>query len=584
MKEEIVKLQFLLKKYKITAYLVPTSDFHNSEYLSDYFKEREFLSGFTGSAGTLLVTQEDAFLWTDGRYFIQAEKELSPSGITLFKTGEEGVLTIKEFLSENLKSGDTLAFDGRVITADTVLEWEKLLPKVKLVSKNLVDLVWDARPSLPENQIFELEEKFSGEKRIDKLQKVREKIKASGCNAHLLSSLDDIAWLLNLRGNDIKNTPVFLAYLYIAEKDATLFISPKSISEEIKCSLEGDNIAVKPYSDAFKEIKGLSKGKVTLLDFNSVSYELLKNLKGKTVNGENPTLLLKAIKNPTEIENLKLCHIKDGVAVTKFMMWIKENCGNITEISAADHLESLRKENENFLSPSFDTISAFNANGAMVHYSATPETDTPIGKNGLLLVDSGGQYLEGTPDITRTFVLGKISDKAKLHYTLVLCGMLNLMEAKFLYGCDGKNLDILARKELWKYGLDYKHGTGHGVGYLLSVHEGPNAFRYRGNSAVFEEGMVTTDEPGFYLENEYGIRIENELLCKKDIKNEYGQFMAFETLTCAPIDIDGVDTSIMTDEQKKALNGYHQWVFEKLSPYFEGEDLEKLKYYTRKLL
>jgi len=581
LKQEILKLQAVLKRHKISAYLVPTSDYHNSEYLSDYFKEREFLSGFTGSAGTLLVTQNDAFLWTDGRYFIQAEKELSGSGITLFKMGEEGVLNIRDFLAKNLKHSDTLAFDGKLFPTDIVLKYKELFPKIK--SLNLVDFVWKERPSLPENEIFELSEEFSGESRKEKLKRVWAKVKEFNCNAHLISSLDDIAWLLNLRGNDVKNTPVFLSYLYITESNIVLFASLKSISAEIKANLEKDNITIMPYSDAFKQVKKLSKGKTTLIDFNSVNYELFKNISGKTVNSENPTLLMKAIKNPVEVENLKSCHIKDGIAVTKFMMWIKENCGNTTEISASDYLEDLRKQGDNYISPSFDTISAFNENGAIVHYSATPETDTIIGKNGLLLVDSGGQYLDGTTDITRTFILGEISDKAKLHYTLVLCGMLNLMSAKFLYGCDGKNLDILVRKPLWQYGLDYKHGTGHGVGYLLSVHESPNAFRHRGNSAVFEEGMVTTDEPGFYLENEYGIRIENELLCKKDVKNEYGQFMSFETLTCAPIDLDGVDISVMSDEQKATLNDYHKWVFEKLTPYFAGEDLEKLKYYTREI-
>ncbi len=583
MKQEIIKLQSLLKKHKISAYLVPTSDFHNSEYLSDYFKEREYLSGFTGSAGTLLVTQAEAFLWTDGRYFIQAEKELDASGITLFKMGEEGVLPVKDFLVKTLKKGDVFAFDGRFLTANTVLEYKKVFPKVKFKSINLVDFIWCDRPSLPEKPIFELDEKFSGESRVSKLTKIRQKMSESNCNAHLISSLDDIAWVLNLRGDDVKNTPVFLSYLYITEKNAILFVSLKSISAEIEKNLKNDGIDIKPYSDAFKEIKFLSKGKTTLADLKSVNFELFENVGGKIVDKENPSLLLKAIKNSIEIENLRACHIKDGVAVTKFMIWLKEKGFGETEISASDYLEKLRSQGENYISPSFDTISAFGKNAAMVHYSATPESDTLIERNGLLLVDSGGQYLDGTTDITRTLILGEIPDTAKLHYTLVLCGMLNLMAAKFLYGCDGKSLDSLARKELWKYNLDYKHGTGHGVGYLLSVHESPNAFRYRGNSAVFEEGMITTDEPGFYLENKYGIRIENELLCKKDIKNEYGQFMSFETLTCTPIDLDGVDVSVMSDEQKATLNNYHKWVFEKLSPYFDGEDLEKLKNYTREI-
>lgn len=580
MKEEILKLQSLLKKNKINAYLVPTSDFHGSEYLSDYFKEREYLSGFTGSAGTLIVTQETAYLWTDGRYFLQAEKELADSGITLCKLGEEGVLTVDEFLKTTLKKGDTLAFDGKLISAFKVLNWEKNL-NVKLLNKNFTDFIWQDRPPLPEQPIYFLDEKYCGEQTTSKLQKIRKDMKKSNCNGHLISSLEDIAWILNLRGNDILNTPVALAYLYLSENNGTLFISEKVLTDDITKKLAENNITVSPYQNIYKEICKLSKHKKVLLDLNSVNYSLYKSISGKTVDNRNPSTILKAIKNPTEIQNLKNCHIKDGVAVTEFMIWLKDNVGKteITEISAADYLENCRKKQDGFISLSFDTISAYQQNGAMVHYSAAKESNATIKASGMLLVDSGGQYFDGTTDITRTFILGAISNEAKLHYTTVLRSMLSLASAKFLYGATGSNLDILAREPLWQLSLDYKHGTGHGVGYLLSVHEGPNAFSKNSNT-VFQEGMVTTDEPGIYLENKYGIRIENELLCCKDIKNEYGQFMRFETLTLAPIDVDGIDTSYMTEFEISALNSYHELVFKKLSPFFNGENLEKLRKYT----
>ncbi len=592
MRENILKLQNVLKKHKISAFYIPTSDFHNSEYISEYFKEREYLSGFTGSAGTLLVTSENAYLWTDGRYFIQAEIELKDSGITLFKSGEEGVLTVSEFLLKTLSKGDTLAFDGRLVPFKTVSEWEKLLKGkgVKFLSKNLTDFIWQERPSLPQNPIFLLGEEYSGEATSDKLSKVRKEIKKSGCDSHLLSSLEDIAWLLNLRGKDIAYTPVFLSYCYITENSAYVFLSEKALSHEIKNYLETEGFEILPYEDVFVNLKKLTKGKKVAADFESISYSLYKSISGKAFDVKNPTSFLKIIKNSTEIENLKSCHIKDGVAVTKFMMWLKKNVGKIetTEIKASEYLKTLREENEGFLYESFGTVCAFNGHSAIIHYSATEKTDLLIEPDGILLVDSGGQYFEGTTDVTRTFILGRISDEAKLHYTTVVRSMLSLAIIKFLHGARGSNLDVLSRVPLWQLNLDYKHGTGHGVGYLLTVHEGPNAFRWKtvnglDTTPVFEEGMVTTDEPGVYFEDKYGIRIENELLCVKDVKNEYGQFMRFEPLTLVPIDLDGIDTSFMTKFEIDALNEYHKTVFEKLNPYFDGEELEKLKYYTREI-
>ena len=593
MKREILALQKLMKEKKIDAYLIPTSDFHQSEYISDYFKEREYLSGFTGSAGTLVVTWEKALLWTDGRYFIQAENELEGSEICLCKSGEEGVPTVSEFLWDMLQPGQTLAFDGRLIPAAQGLELQKKLEEQEVNihwNQNLVDKIWKERPDLPKRPAYLLEERYSGKSRADKLQDVRLVMKQYQTSGHLLTALDDIAWLLNLRGSDVAHTPVSLAYLYLSIQDAILYIAPKALNETAKKELADDGIHLRPYEKIYEELPALTAEQTVLLDTACVNYSLYRSLSGSTVHRTNPEKLQKAVKNPVEIENLLDCHIKDGVAVTQFMLWLKKHVrkASITELSAADYLEGCRKKQKHYLEPSFHTISAYREHAAMMHYAATDQSNAALAPEGMLLVDSGGQYLEGTTDVTRTFVLGPISAETKLHYTTVVRSMLNLASARFLYGCRGGNLDVLARGPLWQLGLDYKCGTGHGVGYLLNVHEGPNGFRWKmeqgiDSTAVLEEGMVTTDEPGVYLEGQYGIRIENELLCRKDVKNEYGQFMRFEPLTLVPIDLDGIDVQYMTGPEIGALNQYHKLVFDRLSPYFAGEELEALRYYTRPL-
>lgn len=591
--ENIARFRELMRQKGIDLYIVPTADFHESEYAGAYFKARTFLSGFTGSAGTLIVSQKEAGLWTDGRYFIQAEAQLKDTCVTLFKMGEEGVPTTTEYIAENMPENGTLGFDGRVInSAFGAALYEKLADKHVSFhyTEDLIDAIWTDRPALSCEPAWILDVKYSGQSTLDKLSELRGAMQEAGADIHILTSLDDIAWLFNIRGNDIPNNPVVLSYAVITKEEVLLFIQSAAVTPEVRSSLTACGVTLCEYNDIYEYVKTIPADQKVLCSKNRVNYAIISNLPEgiEIINAVNPTTLKKAVKNETELENLRIAHIKDGVAVTKFMYWLKKNIGKseITEISASDYLEELRRKEESCLDLSFGTISAYNANAAMMHYSATPESNAVLKPEGFLLVDSGGQYLEGTTDITRTFVLGPIPDEWKLHFTTVLRSMLNLSRAKFLYGCRGVNLDILARGPLWELGIDYKCGTGHGVGYLLNVHEGPNGFRWkivpeRSDSSILEEGMVTTNEPGVYIEGSHGIRTENELICKKAEKNEYGQFMIFEPLTMAPIDLDGVDTSLMSKTEIRELNDYHALVYEKLSPYMTKEENEWLKEYTR---
>ena len=600
-KERIEALRNEMAQEGMDIYLVPTADFHESEYAGEHFAVRKFLSGFTGSAGTLVVTQTEAGLWTDGRYYLQAERQLAGSGITLYRMGEEGVPTVEEFIVEKLPEGGRLGFDGRVINSRMGENLEqKLARKQAEISygKDLADVLWTDRPGLSAEPAFFLKEQYSGKSSREKLSDLRQELAGESADYLILTSLDDIAWLFNIRGHDIPYNPVVLAYAVIAAGDAEeteggyLFLEESVLDETIRQELAENRIQVRPYDSIYHYVKELPEKSRVWLCKARVNYAIYRNLPKETtiIDQPNPTTLAKAVKNPVEVENLRRSHIKDGVAVTKFMYWLKKNVGkvSITEISAADYLEGLRREQEGFIEPSFHTISAYNANAAMMHYSASDESNAELKPEGLLLVDSGGQYYEGTTDITRTFVLGPIPAEWKKHYTLVAKGMLNLANAKFLYGCKGRTLDILCRAPLWNLGIDYRCGTGHGVGYLLNVHEGPNGFRWkrvpeREDGAILEEGMVTTDEPGVYIENSHGIRIENELVCQKAEKNEYGQFMQFEVITCAPIDLEGIDTTYLSPEDIRQLNDYHKKVYEKISPYLEPEEAEWLKEQTREL-
>lgn len=590
------RIQMLRQKMAergITIYVVPTSDFHESEYVGDYFKARKFITGFTGSAGTAVITMDQAGLWTDGRYFIQAAAQLANSEVELFKMGEENVPTVIEFIRDHLVQGGGLGFDGRVINGRLGTELKELAEQKKAsfhTSQDLVGMIWEERPAMPMEPVFLLEEQYTGESTTSKIKRVREKMKQSNADVHILTSLDDIAWVLNIRGNDIPHFPVVLSFLAITQTECCLFIHSKVLSESVRMQLEQWGITICDYEAIYSYVAQIEAKKTVWMDCDRVNFNICNQLNSevKVLNQENPTVRMKAIKNPVELENLRNAHVEDGVAFTKFMYWLKTNVGKIpmTEITASDYLAERRKERKGFLDLSFDTIAAYEANGAMMHYCADPESAAVLEPRGFLLVDSGGHYYQGTTDITRTMALGPITEKQREYFTIVLRSNLNLAAAKFLYGCNGHNLDILSRGPLWELGLDYKCGTGHGVGYLLNVHEAPNGFRWkivpeRKDSAIFEEGMVTTDEPGVYLEGEYGIRTENELVCCKAEKNEYGQFMKFETITYAPIDLDAIDPELLTKREKQLLNDYHHMVYEKLSPYLTEEEQKWLQVYTR---
>lgn len=593
-KERLTALRNLMREKKIDAYLVPTDDFHGSEYVGDYFKCRKYITGFTGSAGTAVIMQDMAGLWTDGRYFIQAADQLSGSTVELFKSGEPGVPTVHQFLADKLKGGMCLGFDGRTVSAKEADELKELLFVKKIsfsVNDDLIGEIWNDRPVLSCEPVMELDMKWAGKSRADKITQIREQMKEKGADLFVLTSLDDIAWLLNIRGNDIHCCPVVLSYLVMTEKELRLYANADAFSEKICEDLEVDGVKIYPYDEIYSYVQTIASGKKVLLSRANVNSRLVSNLPdGVTILDEpNLTLLPKAIKNETEMENERTAHIKDGVAVTKFIHWLKKNVaeGGITELNAAEKLYQFRSEQEYFLGDSFDPIIAYGKHAAIVHYSATEETDIPLEARGMVLADTGGHYLEGTTDITRTIVLGPVTDKEKKYFTAVLRGNLNLAAAKFKYGCTGLNFDYLARGPLWELGEDYNHGTGHGVGYLLNVHEGPNSFRWKnlpGNPApVMEEGMLTSDEPGYYLENEFGIRHENLVLCRKAEKTSFGQFMCFETLTMVPFDLDGVVPEDMTECERKLLNDYHQRVYRTISPYLDEEEKEWLKQATREI-
>ena len=591
--ERLQALRAEMTKRGIDIYVVPTADFHESEYVGEYFKERAFMTGFTGSAGTAVITQEKAGLWTDGRYFVQAERQLDGSGVTLFRMAEEGVPTVDEYIEKELSEGGCVGFDGRVVNSTWGKKLLDIAEKKKgrlYVDEDLVDLIWTDRPALSKTSPFILEEKYSGKSTAAKLADVRAKMREAGADTHILTCLYDIAWLLNVRAHDIKCVPVILSYLVMNETDCIWFLQEEVLDDTVKAYLQENHITTRPYEDIYEYVKTIPATAKVLMNESGVNYRIHNSLADgiEVINQVNPTELMRAVKNPVEVDNTRNAHVKDGVAFTKFMYWLKTNIGKIpmTEISASDYLEERRKEQDGFIEISFNTISAYGANAAMMHYSATPESNAELKPEGFLLVDSGGHYYEGTTDITRTMALGPITDEMRLHFTTVCRSNLNLANAKFLYGCCGLNLDILSRGPLWDLNIDYKCGTGHGVGYILNVHEGPNGFRWRivperKDNGTLEEGMITTDEPGVYLEGKYGIRTENELVCHKGEKNEYGQFMYFENITYAPIDLDAIDPDEMTGREKKMLNEYHAMVYRVLSPYMTEEENEWLKHYTR---
>lgn len=591
--ERIEKLRSLMSEHNMDAYIVPSADNHQSEYVGEHFKARKFITGFTGSAGTAVFTKEDAGLWTDGRYWLQAKRQLQGSGIRLFKIGEPDVPTISEFLADTLSSGAVLGFDGRVVSMGEGQAYEKALEEKQIqfqVGQDLIDQIWEDRPAMAEEPVFVLEEKHTGESTSSKLTRIREVMKEHGATAHIITSLDDIAWLINMRGNDVAYSPLILSYAIVRMDSMDLFISEAKLNEQARLELSKCNVTLHPYHEVYQVVSSLASTETVMIDPAKVNYAIYTNIPSNVqkVEAQNPCILFKAMKNPVELKNIKEAHIKDGIAVTKFMHWIKTTVGKeeITEISAAQKLNTFRSEQEGYLGQSFEPICAYKEHAAMMHYAATEESNAILKPEHFFLNDTGGNYYEGTSDITRTFVLGPVSDELKTHFTAVVRAMVGLAKAKFLYGCKGFTLDVLARGPIWDLGIDYKCGTGHGVGYLLNIHEGPAGFHWsvgpgKVNLQNLEEGMVLTDEPGIYIDGSHGIRIENELVVNKEECTDFGQFMNFEVITFAPIDLDGINPEEMTQAERAYLNHYHAQVFEKVSPHLNPEQTAWLKEYTR---
>lgn len=572
-----------MEEENMAVVIVPTADSHASEYLADHFKTRQWLSGFTGSAGTLVVGREEAALFTDGRYFIQAERQIAGTGITLMRMGTAGVPTVEQYVCSLAKAGESCGVDFSVISSHFAADMSDMLAGREIALRDTGDwfeTLWTDRPAMPTDPVYLLEEKYTGMSVSAKLAAIREVMAKAGADMHVVNVLDDIAWTLNVRGSDVHCTPVVMSYLLIGREDAIWFVDTQKVSEPVREALFSEGVYLREYGEITAAMEAIEPGTSVMVDGRKMTASLCAALADTNIiQHENPAFRLKAIKNDVELDNLRAAHVKDGLAVTRLMYWLKQNAGKapMDELSVTDRLLALRQEQEHFISTSFDTICAYRENAAMMHYKATEDSSATIEAKDLLLIDSGAQYLEGTTDITRTFAMGEVAREQKEHFTAVLCGMLNLQNAKFLHGVTGIGLDILARGPMWDLGIDYRCGTGHGVGYLLSVHEGPNAFRWyksptRNEDTVMEAGMVTTDEPGIYIEGSHGIRIENELVCKKLEMNEYGQFMGFEAITCAPIDLDAVIPEQMTARQRGWLNAYHAFVLEKLEPLMANED------------
>ena len=587
-----------MAKEGIDYYMMPTSDFHNSEYSADFFKVREYFCGFDGSNGTLVVSKDFAGMWTDGRYFIQAENQMKGTSVELFKMMNPGVPTIEEYLEKSMKAGETLGFDGRVISTSIGEKLEKKLSKKNVtlkIEKDLAKDVWTDRPALPCHDMYVLSDELCGKSFTEKLADVRAKMKENGTSAHLLSKLDDIMWLTNLRGNDVECNPVALSYAYVTDTDFVLFVQEKEVTAEVKDYCKKVNITLKDYHELTAFLSEVKFSGDVLYDKRNTNFLTYKTLQARAKesgaelkNVKNPTELMKAIKNETELKNIREVYLKDSAKLTEFIYWVKKNVGKIpmTEYSAAMKLDGMRAELPGFIELSFPTISAYNANAAMAHYEATEDNCAEVKPEGMLLVDSGATYTGGTTDVTRTIVVGEISDEIKKHYTATVAGMLQLAGAKFMDGCTGRNVDIYARQPLWDIDIDYNHGTGHGIGYMLNVHEGPQNIRWRFapgmEEATLQPGMIVSDEPGVYIEGSHGIRIENIVEVVKRNENEFGKFYGFDHLTYVPIDLEAIDKRFMKPENVKALNDYHARVYERLLPLIDDEEVKAwLKEATR---
>lgn len=592
--DRIALLRAKMSEVGADWYFCTSDDFHGSEYVADYFKVREYFTGFTGENAFLLLSKDVALMWTDGRFFLQADKELDGTGVSLMKMGEPDVPSYSEYIKDNLKKGQSLYFDGRMVSSGLGL---KLKSIASANDANIVDgmdiagELWTNRPERPSNPITVYDETVTGESVLSKLNRIREEFKKKDAKYTFIGSIDDIAWITNMRGSDIECNPVFLSYLLIKEDGAVIFMQDSEVSKEVRAHLEKNGFEIEDYDKVVSYIDGMKYEGAVLVDEASVNYTCFRTISDKTklVKSINPSKKMKSVKNETEIARLKEAYLLDSVCVTKFCYWLKQAVKKetVTEMSAAAYIDNLRKQVPGFLDLSFPTISGYASNGAIVHYGVTEESNTEVKQENMLLVDSGGQYEKGTTDVTRTVSCGKVNDKMKLYYSKVAAGMLSLANAKFPYGCTGRNIDTFARAPLWEIGADYNHGTGHGVGYILNVHEGPQSIRWRFAEGIkeyqLEPGMITSDEPGIYITGEFGIRIENVILCVEDRTTDMGRFLGFEHLTFAPLDRDLLDKTVLKENEIRLVNAYQQEVFNRMKGYLTAEEEQWLLNETRPL-
>ncbi|WP_033148468.1 aminopeptidase P family protein [Prevotella sp. P6B1] len=580
--ERIEALREVMKREHLAAFIFPSTDPHQGEYVPDHWKGREFISGFNGSTGTAVVTMASAALWTDSRYFIAAEEQLHGTEFQLMKLKMPGTPTIADWIGEECGAGAEVALDGMVNSANAVKELITDLRQQGGITlrTNLDPLakIWTDRPAIPENAVEIFPMRYAGESCHDKIVRIRMALREKHADGMLMSALDDIAWTLNLRGTDVHCNPVFVSYLLISSKEVTLYINKVKLTPQVEAYLQAEGVGVAPYEDVAKGLKAYFEYNI-LLDPDEVNYTLYKQVTREIVEAESPVKRMKTVKNATEIAGFKSAMLKDGIAMVKFLCWLKPavEAGGQTEISIDQKLTSLRAEQPLYRDISFDTIAGYQAHGAIVHYEATPETDIPLKPEGFLLLDSGAQYLDGTTDITRTIALGPLTEEQKRVYTLVLKGHIQIELCKFPSGASGTQLDVLAREAMWREGLNYLHGTGHGVGTYLNVHEGPHQFRMEWKPAPLVAGMTITDEPGIYLESKFGVRVENTLLITPYMETQFGQFLQFESLTLCPIDTTPIVKEMLLDEEIAWLNQYHQRVYDTLSPHLTAEEAAWLK-------
>ena len=585
--EKITRVREEMGNAGMDAFVIPITDPHQGEYMPERHRAIAWLTGFTGSAGTVVITNDFTGLWTDSRYFIQAEQQLKDSPVSLVKLKIPHTPEYIEWIAETLPGNSRVGVDANVISISLVRRIKESFSNVGIsldTEHDIVNMVWKNRPEMPENKAFELDVQYAGVTRKDKLHIIREQMQKKKATHHLLTALDDIAWTFNIRGTDVCYNPLVTAYSVISETFAYIFINQKKLPEQLKQKLINDGIEIKPYDEIKKFLSGLESKDAMMISPGSTSFSLFNSIpeKVKVIEDISIPTRLKAIKNDIEKDHIRNVMVKDGVALTKFFFWLEQNLGKekITEISASKKLEAFRRDQENFVHPSFATIAGYGPHGAVVHYEATPETDVELKQDSLFLLDSGGHYLDGTTDITRTNALGQPTVEQKRDFTLALKGTINLARIEFPEGTKGYQIEILARKALWENGLNYGHGTGHGVGFFLNVHEGPQTIGTgaSGNAQVsMEPGMLTADEPGIYREGKYGIRTENLILCVPSRETEFGRFLKFETVTLCFIDTELVDKSLLNEKEIKWLNDYHQKVFEKLSPHLDEDEREWLE-------